>query len=113
MLSPTKGGPLVVRTGQLLYFAFVCQLEAAYDLLVAAQVAELIKTEKDVKALNKRIQWQIENAAKGLHFVKLEKDSLQLLVFTNASFANNKDLSSQIKYILVIANANKNANILY
>ena len=90
----------------------MCQPEAAYNLSIAAQAVEL--TKKDVKALNKRIQQQIKNAAKGLRFVQLNKDlkSLQLLVFTDASFANNKDLSSQIGYILVLAN-NTNANIIY
>jgi hypothetical protein len=73
------------------YIASVYQPEAAYDLSVAAQATEL--TDKDVKALNKRIQWQIENSSRGLRFVKLEKESLQLLVFTDASFANNRDLS--------------------
>ena len=31
----------------------------------------------------------------------------------DASFINNKDLSSQIGYILVLANAIKKANIVY
>ena len=78
---------------------------------MAAQATEL--ADKDVKALNKRLQWQIENAARGVRFVKLEKESLQLLVFTDASFANNRDLSSQIGYVLVIADANGRANILH
>jgi hypothetical protein len=93
------------------YIASVCQPEAAYDLSVAAQAVDI--TDKDVKALNKRIQWQIQSGARGLHFVKLEKESLKLLVFTDASFANNKDLSSQIGYILVLADASGNANILH
>jgi hypothetical protein len=93
------------------YIASVCQPEAAYDLSVAAQATEM--TENDVKALNKRLYWQIENTARGLRFVKLDKKSLQLLVFTDASFANNKDLSSQIGYVLVLADANRRANILH
>ena len=93
------------------YVASVCQPEAAYDLSVAAQAVE--QTEKDVKSLNGRIQWQIENAARGLRFVKLEKESLQLIVFTDASFANNRDLSSQIGYILVLADGANRANILH
>ena len=91
------------------YIASVCQPEAAYDLSVAAQAVE--PTEKDVSALNKRLQWQIENAARGLRFVQLAKESLQLLVFTDASFANNKDLSSQIGYVLVMADANTDVQI--
>jgi hypothetical protein len=93
------------------YISSVCQPEAAYDLSVAAQAVE--PTENDVKKLNKRIQWQIENAARGLRFVKLEKESLRLLVFTDASFANNKDLSSQIGYVLVLADDAGRANILH
>lgn len=93
------------------YVASVCQPEAAYDLSVAAQVTE--PTEKDVHTLNKRIQWQIENAARGLWFVKLDKDSLQLMVFTDASFANNKDLSSQVGFVLVLADAKGRANIIH
>jgi hypothetical protein len=43
----------------------------------------------------------------------LDKTSLKLLVFTDASFANNKDLSSQIGYIIVMADSNNQANIIY
>ena len=45
--------------------------------------------------------------------MQLEKESLQLLAFTDASFANNKDLSSQIGYVLVLADAKGAANILH
>jgi hypothetical protein len=93
------------------YISSVCQPETAYNLSVAAQAVE--PTENDVKKLNKRIQWQIENAARGLRFVKLEKDTLRLLVFTDASFANNRDLSSQIGYVLVLADGAGRANILH
>lgn len=45
--------------------------------------------------------------------MKLDKRLLRLIVFTDASFANNKDLSSQIGYILVLADSSNNANILH
>jgi len=93
------------------YIASVCQPEAAYDLSVAAQAIEV--TENDVKSLNKRIQWQIQSASRGLRFVKLRKESLRLIVFTDASFANNRDFSSQIGYVIVLADVNNNANILH
>jgi hypothetical protein len=35
------------------------------------------------------------------------------MVFIDASFANNKDLSSQIGYILVLADALDKVNIIY
>ena len=35
------------------------------------------------------------------------------MVFTDASFANNKDLSSQISYVLALVDDTGSANILY
>ena len=67
----------------------------------------------DTKSLNKQLSWQIENINKGLKFIKLNINTLQLLVFTDASFANNKDLSSQIGYILILTNTIKKANIVH
>ena len=69
-------------------------------------------TKDDTKSLNKRLSWQIKNSNRGLKFVKLDVDALWLLVFTDASFANNKDLSSQIGYVLVLADTTK-ANIVH
>jgi hypothetical protein len=45
--------------------------------------------------------------------VELEKESLRLLVFTDVSFANNRDLLSQIGYILVLADVKGRVNILH
>src|SRR5450432_3640132 len=78
------------------YIASVCQPESSFDLSFAAQVTD--PTEEDIQNLNKRLQWQMENTTRGLRFVKLDTTTLRLLVFTDASFANNKDLSSQIGY---------------
>ena len=93
------------------YIASVCQPEASFDLSFAAQAINPV--EDDRKSLNKRLSWQIENANRGLKFVKLDVNTLQLLVFTDASFANNKDLSSQIGYVIVLADATKKANIVH
>jgi len=93
------------------YIASVCQPEASFDLSFAAQVINPV--ESDAKTLNRRLSWQIENANRGLKFVKLDIKTLQLLVFTDASFANNKDLSSQIGYVIVLADATKKANIVH
>ena len=35
------------------------------------------------------------------------------MIFTDASFANNKDLSSQIGYVIVLTDRNYSANIIY
>ena len=82
------------------YVATVCQPEAAYQLSAAAQVVN--PGEENVKKLNKILTWQTENASRGLRFIPLE-DSLRLLIFTDSSFTNNPDCSSQIGYIIALA----------
>lgn len=93
------------------YVASVCQPEAVFALSVAAQAMQ--PDENDIKALNEAIKRQKENPKRGLKFVKLDDKSLRLLIFTDASFANNKDLSSQIGYIIVLADSKGNANIIH
>ena len=93
------------------YVATMTQPEASFDLSIAAQTTE--PTEDDVKALNKRLQWQIDHSTRGLKFVKLDKDSLRLVAFTDGSFANLKDYSSQIGYVIALADKDNNANVLH
>ena len=69
--------------------------------------------EDNAKSLNKQLSWQIKNTDRGLKFIKLDISTLQLLVFTDASFANNKDLSSQISYVLVLSDTLNKANIIH
>jgi len=76
-----------------------------------AQAVDL--QEENVKQLNKHIQWQIDNTARGLTFVPLDLNSLSLLVFMDASFANNKDLLLQIGFVLVLMDCNQDTNILH
>jgi hypothetical protein len=93
------------------YIATVCQPEAAFDLAFAAQTTDPQKD--DIKLLNKRIQWQMDNLTRGLTFIPLDVHSLNLIVFTDASFANNKDFSSQIGFVIVLTDRNRTANIIH
>ena len=105
-------GQYIAQRARGVYIATVCQPEAAYDLSTAAQVTS--PTEQDEKKLNKRLKWQSDNASRGLRFVPLKTEaSLRLIVFTDASFANNADLSSQIGYVIALADTENNANILH
>ena len=105
-------GQYVAQRARGAYIATVCQPEAAYDLSVAAQITS--PTEQDEKKLNKRLKWQSDNASRGLRFVPLKTEaSLRLVIFTDASFANNADLSLQIGYMITLADTENNANILH
>jgi hypothetical protein len=79
----------------------VCQPEAAFDLSTAAQTTT--PEADDFKNLNARIQWQINYPERGLTFVPLKLDEIKLFIFTDGSFANNKDLSSQLGFVIVLA----------
>ena len=93
------------------YIASMSQPEASFDLSYAAQTTD--PQEDDIKALNKRLQWQLNNPERGLRFVKLDMQTLRLIAFVDASFANNKDYSSQLGYVIVLADEANNANILH
>jgi hypothetical protein len=84
------------------YIATICQPEATFDLSIAAQTRD--PSEEDVKALNKRLKWQMENQSRGLHYIPVDLTTAKLYVFVDGSFANNKDLSSQIGYVAVLGN---------
>ena len=93
------------------YIASVCQPEASFDLSRAAQTVKF--SPDDIALLNKQLQWQISNKSRGLRYIKLDQDTLQLVVFTDSSFANNKDMSSQIGHVICLADATNKANIIH
>jgi hypothetical protein len=72
---------------------------------VATQYQNL--TEDDIHALNKHLKWQLKNLDRGIKYIALDLDHLKLFVFVNGSFANNKDFSSQIGYVMILANKNE------
>ncbi|RDW58864.1 hypothetical protein BP6252_13340 [Coleophoma cylindrospora] len=84
------------------YLATICQPEASLDLSMAAQHQE--PTDEEIKTLNKRLKWQMENMDRGITYVPVDLSSAKLFVFVDGSFANNKDLSSQIGYVIILAN---------
>jgi hypothetical protein len=46
----------------------------------------------------------MKNISQGLTYVELDLSSAKLYVFVDSSFANNKDLSSQIRFKVILAN---------
>lgn len=93
------------------YLASICQSEVSFDLFYAAQSTEF--SSDDVIVLNKRLQWQMDNKTRGLKYVKLDRNSLKVVIFIDSSFANNRDLSSQIGFVICIADKNDKVNIIH
>jgi hypothetical protein len=80
------------------------------DLSCAAQSIEI--SSKNITTLNKRLQWQIDNHFRNINYVKLDSTKLRLIIFTNSFFANNRDLFSQIDYVICLTDL-KHVNIIY
>ena len=107
--NPFTKDQYVAQRARGAYIATVSQPQAAFALSYAAQITQ--PTCEDAEYLNRCLSWQME--AKGLTFIKLDVKTLRIVAFTDSSFANNKDLSSQIGYVIVIADARNNANIIH
>jgi hypothetical protein len=98
----------VKQRARAAYIASICQPEATFDVSVAAQHQD--PDPADFKALNKRIQWQIDSQQRGLKYLSLDLSTAKLFVFVDGSFANNKDLSSQIGFVIILANESTSAD---
>lgn len=46
-------------------------------------------------------------------YIKLDQNTFQLVIFINSSFANNKNMSLKIDYIICLIDVNKKANIIH
>ncbi|KAM4064694.1 cwf18 domain containing protein [Hirsutella rhossiliensis] len=60
--------------------------------------------DKDYAILNKRLQWQMDHQLRGLTYKPIDLATAKLMVFTDGSFANNKDLSSQLGFVIALVN---------
>lgn len=76
--------------------------EAAFNMSNAAQHHNPEKEE--ILALNKRLNWQLANQGRGLINIPLDLETAKLYVFVDGSFAKNKNLSSQIGSVIILAN---------
>ncbi|KAF2022611.1 hypothetical protein EK21DRAFT_105692 [Setomelanomma holmii] len=52
----------------------------------------------------------MENLDRGLRYVTVDLTEAKLMVFVDGSFANNKDLSSQIGFVLTLVNESTDTN---
>lgn len=84
------------------YIASICQPEASFDLSAAAQVHH--PEDADYERLNKRLQRHAAHMERGIRMVPMDLATAKLMVFTDGSFANNKDLSSQLGCLIVLVN---------
>ncbi|MDB5910367.1 MAG: polyprotein [Massilia sp.] len=100
--SPNAKQQYVEQRARGAYIASICQPEACFDLSSAAQHQD--PTPDDMRALNRRIEWQMKYQDRGLTFAVLDLLTARLFVFVDGSFANNRDLTSQLGFAIILGN---------
>jgi hypothetical protein len=52
----------------------------------------------------------MEHFDRGLDYIALDLNTCKLFVFANGSFANNKNLSSQLGFLILLANEKRGSS---
>ncbi len=79
----------------------------------AAQVTEQNFNANHTTLLNKVVKCVRDRPDLALLQQKLDKDSLFLRVYTDSSFANNEDLSTQLAYLVLLGDKHDRCNVLH
>lgn len=93
------------------YIASVCRPDLAFGFAYCAQTTNPMN--EDIQYLNSLIEKAKATPDKGLTFVSLDRTSLRIIVFADASFATNRDLSSQLGFVTTLADKQNKANIIH
>lgn len=93
------------------YIAAVCRPDLTFGFSHASQI--ITPNVDAINQLNKSIKQAQANSDMYLKFVPLNNDSLRLVTFADASFATNADMSSQLGFVIALADKFNRANILH
>jgi len=78
----------------------------------AAQVSKATYEPRHVNALNKAIRAAQASPSLELHYPPLDRTTLQLRAYADASFATNDDQSSQLGFIILLVDGRGRAHVL-
>lgn len=87
-------------------------LEVACLTNKAAQVTPHAFSTDKVKELNAGIAQVKSRVKRGLRYASIDLESAHLRVYVDVSYASNDDLSSQIRFIILLADAKNHRHIL-
>lgn len=85
----------------------------SYRLNMLAQVPASDDTGADMKRLRSLLCEIIASGADVITFQKMDMSTTELRVYTDASFANNRDLSSQLGWCIYAMDAAGRCNLLH
>lgn len=78
-----------------------------------AQVTESIFSEKHIVLFNRTVKYLQASKERGLNYKKLDKESLYLKIYSDSSFANAKDMKSQLGYIILLCDKHGKCNVIH
>lgn len=78
-----------------------------------SQITEKSFGKDKIKMLNDAIQFLKKHPDRGLKMIKLDTQSIHIKAFSDSSFANNIDLSSQLGFIILLCDKFDNCNVIY
>lgn len=93
------------------YIAAVCRPDLTFGFAHASQIVNPDATA--FKALKKFIEHAKEQPGVGLKYVSIGTTTAKLVVFSDASFAFNADMTSQLGFVIALADRFENENILH
>ena len=73
----------------------------------ATQVTEALFGQESIQALNKIARHAHKHPLRGLRYSKLDIATLHLRAYSDSSFANNYDQTTQLGYIVMLCDANE------
>ena len=79
---------------------------------ILSQTTKETFKEDNVKTINTLIKHVTKSAEKVLHFKPLDLDSIRIIVYSDGSFNGNPDGSSQVGYLIFLADKNNNTNLI-
>lgn len=97
--------------GQAAYVSTCTRPDITCAINQLSQIKATEATEEDFKKLD-NIFKKAKNENLKLKYGNVDLQSAEIHVFTDASFANNKDLSSQLGYVILIVDETGNCSIL-
>ena len=86
--------------------------DLCYAINRAAQVTEALLSERHVKEYNKAVKHAKSTRSLVLRYGPLERASLHLRVYADASFASNDDMSSQLGFIALLCDGADRCHLL-
>ena len=86
--------------------------EHAYYAQSSAQITEQLFNSTHIKEYNSTVRALKENKEKDLQYQRLDEKTLRITAYSDASFANNTDLSSQLGYIIFLSDASQRCNVV-